>query len=156
MTHTQQIEEAVKDIEENGIPNAKVGSLLDCFKVAQEYLAVKGMPEERYCDLLNTPNTAGGVVSPGCLLGLADEIEKQRLRNNVIETDAFNQSLHLCRLAHAKNCQECRERVPTIEDIYNELITQLPMPEYLSIPSHKLRKLSEVIHALITGKRGGK
>ena len=52
---------------------------------------VKGIvPEERYCDLLNTPNTVGGVISPGCLLGLANEVEKQRLRNDVIETDAFN------------------------------------------------------------------
>ena len=34
----------------------------------------------------------------------------------------------------------------TVEEIYGVLITKLPMVEYLSIPSYKLKKVSQAIY----------
>ena len=41
------------------------------------------------------------------------------------------------------------------DDIYDILINQLPMNEYLSIPSYKLKNLATAIKQLIDRKLGG-
>jgi len=128
MNTKEKIEEAVKDIQENGIPKAKVGSLLDCFKVAQEYLAIEGMPEE---------------------MPIWDSTEKGKMPVGLkLHSEGFNQALHLCRLAHAKNCRECRERVPTIKEL-NKIVRE--NEEYSSSDD----RIATAIHTLITGKMKG-
>jgi len=115
MTHTQQISEAVawlkKEKEDchchkSGLPlqcsNCDRRDVSICF--FQEYLAIRGIPEEReYIAVLSNKK----IYETGKLTEGRTVEDWQKY--------GFNQALHLCRLAHAKNCQECRERVPSVE-----------------------------------------
>jgi hypothetical protein len=136
MLHTQQIEEAVELYKEEswGKVAPEVSEevmkqgLRTLLSLAQEYLAIKGMPEE---------------------MPIWDSTEKGKMPVGLkLHSEGFNQALHLCRLAHAKNCRECRERVPTIKEL-NKIVRE--NEEYSSSDD----RIATAIHTLITGKMKG-
>jgi len=103
MTHTQRIEEAIKTGEQikylylSLIANEKTSvkeELANKFNVllslAQAVLKCEGWPEDKKIDW-----RAGRTIRP----------------TSIDYEAGFNSALHLCRLAHAKNCQECKEKL---------------------------------------------
>jgi hypothetical protein len=128
MTLTRKaIEEAISDVQDGNENRHNRGCSI-LIELAQEYLAIKGMPEE----LIKTGDTETDV-----------------------RVDVYNRLLHLCRLAHAKNCQECGERAPTIEEINKFLLDWGKENKAFQKNDGFRQKLSEAIHTLITGKMKG-
>lgn len=133
MTLTRKaIEEAISDVQDGNENRHNRGCSI-LIELAQEYLAIKGMPEEREVTQTNIDNRAR----------FYGDVDYEDLRN-----DGFNSALSLCKLAHAKNCQECKERVPTIKEL-NKIVRE--NEEYSSSDD----RIATAIHTLITGKRGG-
>ena len=82
----------------------------------------------------------------------------------------FNEALSACKLAHAKNCQECRERVPTIEEIKRTMAIAYGVNDIypckktyngdfqentkwtLEMVDRYFGEIATAIHTLITGK----
>ena len=81
----------------------------------------EGWPEKKEPDLFTTLNSEGGFTTPGCLLSLANEVEKQRLRNDAISCEARNNAIDECRLALL------RREVPTVEEIRNVIAEYGPL-----------------------------
>ena len=96
--NTKEIEEAVKVIDKLVMPYIKGDAYEKHYKVlltlAQDYLAVKGLPEERPVRYENVKREMG-------LNGVIIEREKNITYNK--EDEAFNQTPHLCKLAWIKS-----------------------------------------------------
>ena len=152
MTHTQRIEEAIKTGEQikylylSLIANEKTSvkeELANKFNVllslAQAVLDCKGWPEERKCHKHDTPK-AGTIMLSTC----------EACDYNF----PFNEALSACKLAHAKNCQECRERVPSVQEL-REAVVKTYTRKLTEQEWQEIKKSVHAIHTLITGKRGG-
>ena len=160
MLHTQQIEEAIKTGEQikylylSLIANEKTSvkeELANKFNVllslAQAVLDCKGWPEERKCHKHDTPK-AGTIMLSTC----------EACDYNF----PFNEALSACKLAHAKNCQECRDNVPSEDEIIRVLQigilpTAIARDDATGIfkDGDNVKTLAQAIHTLITGKMKG-
>ena len=154
MTHTQRIEEAIKTGEQikylylSLIANEKTSvkeELANKFNVllslAQAVLKCEGWPEDKKIDW-----RAGRTIHP----------------TSIDYEAGFNSALHLCRLAHAKNCQECRDNVPSEDEIIRVLQigilpTAIARDDATGIfkDGDNVKTLAQAIHTLITGKMKG-
>ena len=149
MTHTQQIEEAVKVIREyrhsvtwdKGSSDKYIKATETLLSLAQSVLKCEGWPEDKKIDW-----RAGRTIHP----------------TSIDYEAGFNSALHLCRLAHAKNCQECRDNVPSEDEIIRVLQigilpTAIARDDATGIfkDGDNVKTLAQAIHTLITGKMKG-
>ena len=129
MLHTQQIEEAINHQLDSEHKNSGSGYVIMVDSkhyetlrfLAQEYLLIKGFPEQQ--EEIGLPSIDAGIREANIML-------------------------HKCKTAHAKNCRECRERVPTIKEL-NKIVRE--NEEYSSSDD----RIATAIHTLITGKMKG-
>ena len=99
--------------------------------LATEYLQVSGrMPEEKKCTLVGEGEQCG------------DDLHQTAIIN-------YNQARHSCILA-------IMGAVPSENDIYWQLVKELPMDKYLGISSGHLKQIATALHTLLTNKLGGK
>ncbi len=74
------------------LDSKQVGAILELQSLAQQYLEVKGLPEEGE-EYKQDEDGFGNIYT--------------RKREGAI---IFNQAIHLCKLAQIKKCQECGEK----------------------------------------------